>query len=1651
MRQTKKRQMKLDGQMDLFSMLEESDRGTEVKKRKEPQDQSSQVINLFDFFQTPSGSNETTSLPGPQPEKVDFRITDCELGSGNSIAKYQCNMDAIRLLKKIEAEGRLASAEEQETLSRYVGWGSLPMAFDEKNEEWHEAVQELKDLLSEEEYRLARESVLTAYYTPPVVIQAIYQALKKFGFEQGNILDPACGTGRFFGMLPGSMKKSRLYGVEIDSLSARIARQLYQTANINIQGFEHAGYPDNFFDVVYGNVPFGAYKVLDRRYDKNNFMIHDFFLAKSLDMVRPGGIVALITYKGTLDKENKSIRSYLAMRADLIGAIRLPNNTFASYAGTYVTTDILFFQKKQHMGEADAEWLDLESVGDGIPVNAYFAHCPEMMLGHMEFDTRYGEKSETKLLPFKDANLEEQLNAAVDSLDAKITESMSQSEDGVEKDILPADPVVKNFSYTLVDGKLYYRENSVMVLQKRSSLVNRRIRGMVKLRETVREVIHTQMLDLCGEEIITDARARLNEEYGRFVNQFGSINSKANKLAFRQEADYPLLSSLEIIQENGSIKKADIFFKRTIRQNRVVTHVDTSVEALAVCLNEIGHVNLDFMAGLTGKKPLEVIQELQNVIYQNPESWDEDEFQGWEPADQYLSGNVRQKLRGAKAAAEKYPNRFSLNVQALENVQPTDIEAADIDLRLGAIWIDPKYIREFIYYLLKPSKSTQESIDVEFSKYNCTWYIGGKSSDYGNVRAAETYGTSRISAYEIIERTLNLQEVKIFKKEKRADGTEVYVLDHPETIAAQERQGVIKDEFKQWIFSDQVRRNDLVQKYNEQFNSIRLREYDGSHLTFPGMSPDIELQRHQKDSAARIIYGGNTLLAQVVGAGKTFEMAASAMELRRLGLANKSLIIVPNYLVGEWGAEFLRLYPSANILLAEKEDFEKSKRQRFCGKIATGDYDAVIMGHSSFEKIPISGKRAASILQKEIDEVQEAVEEAKKSHGENYTVKQMLAAQKRLEARLESLENRDRQDDVVDFEQLGVDFLYVDEADNFKNLFLHTKMRNVAGISQAEAKKSTDLYIKCQYLNELTHNHGVVFATGTPVSNSMTELYTLQRYLQPDELARMGLDEFDCWASTFGETITAIELAPEGTGYRSKTRFARFFNLPELMNMFKIIADIRTGDMLKLPVPALKGGKVINIVSKPTNAQRDLVKQLGERAEHVRGGSVDPHEDNMLRITTDGRIIALDQRLYDPSLPDDPGSKVNTCILNLYDIWEKTQAERLTQLVFCDISTPHFDGRFNLYDEIKNKLVKMGVPSGEIAFIHDAKTGEQKGRLFAKMRAGSIRILIGSTAKLGAGTNVQAKLVALHHIDVPWRPRDLSQREGRILRQGNLNPEVAVYRYVTEGTFDAYSYQLIENKQKFISQIMTSKSVARSMEDIDEVALSYAEVKALATGNPKIKTKMELDVEVGKLQILKSQYNRQHYRLDDDIHLHFPKQIQQVSSEITGLESDIKLRDSNSGEIFSMTINGVSHSERVASGKKILEAAKRFHNSKKELAIGKYRGFDLLLRYHEFGDSHELILRGSISHYADVGESETGNIMRLDNVLSAFEKRLDYDRSEKEKYQEQLRQLKEEVAKPFVYEKELQEKSRQLAQINAELDLENKSARVVMDEDLETA
>lgn len=1643
--------MKLDGQMDLFSMLDEANQDDAVTGQEKAPEQPSPIINLFDFFGAAPAGIGDISAPDPQPEKIDYHITADEPGAGNAISKYRHNVDAIRLLKKIEAESRLATAEEQETLSNYVGWGSLPMAFDAKDEEWREAFQELKELLSDEEYRLARESILSAYYTPPVVIRSVYQALENFGFKKGNILEPSCGTGHFFGLLPESMKDSRLYGVEIDSLTGRIARQLYQTANITIQGFESAWYPDNFFDVICGNVPFGSYKVLERRYDKYGFMIHDFFLAKALDMVRPGGIVALITHKGTLDKENKSIRGYLSARADLIGAIRLPNNAFASTAGTTVTADILFFQKKERMGDVEAKWLELETVGNGIPVNAYFASHPEMMLGHMEFDTRYGEKSETKLLPFKEVSLADQLSSAVSNLAAKITERSWQEEDTAEKDLLPADPAVKNFSYTIVDGKLYYRENSVMVLQKRSSLINRRIRGMIKLREAVREVIHTQMLDICSDEIITSARVHLNEEYGRFVTQFGIINSKANRLAFRHEADYPLLSSLEILQEDGNVKKADIFYKRTIRQKRTIAHVDTSVEALAVCLNEIGHVDIAYMAGLTGKKPFEVIQELQGIIFQDPQKWEEDEYQGWEPGDQYLSGNVRQKLRDANTAAEKYSNRFDLNVQALENVQPVDIEAADIDLRLGAIWIDPKYITQFIFYLLKPSKAAQELINVEFSRYNCTWHIDGKSSDYGNVRAVETYGTTRIDAYEIIERTLNLQDVKIFDREKNAEGNEVYVINRAETIAAQERQGQIKDEFKQWVFTDPTRRNDLVRKYNEQFNSIRLREFSGDHLTFPGMSSDIELKPHQKDSVARILYGGNTLLAQEVGAGKTFEMAAAAMELRRLGIANKSLIIVPNYLVGEWGAEFLRLYPSANILLAETEDFEKSKRQRFCGKIATGDYDAVVMAHSSFEKIPISGQRAAAVIQKEIDEIQEAIDEAKAARGENYTIKQMLAAQKRLEARLQSLENRDQQDDVVDFEQLGVDFLFVDEADNFKNLFLHTKMRNVAGISQAEAKKSTDLYIKCQYLNELTDNHGIVFATGTPVSNSMTELYTLQRYLQPDELDRMGLEEFDCWASVFGECISSVELAPEGTGYRAKTRFAKFFNVPELMNMFKIIADIRTADMLQLPVPALKGGKVINVVSKPTNAQRDLVGQLGERAEHVRGGNVDPHEDNMLRITTDGRVIALDQRLYDPSLPDDPGSKVNTCILNLYDIWVKTRPERLTQLVFCDISTPKYNGSFNLYDDIKAKLMKMGVPEGEIAYIHDAKTGEQKSRLFARMRAGSVRILIGSTAKLGAGTNVQTKLVALHHIDVPWRPRDLSQREGRILRQGNMNAEVAIYRYVTEGTFDAYSYQLVEHKQKFISQIMTSKAIARSMEDIDEVALSYAEVKALATGNPRIKEKMELDVEVGKLQILKAQYNRQHYRIEDDIQLHFPKQIQKVSLEIKGFESDIGLRNANSGEIFSMTLNGTRYSEKVAAGQKVLEAAKRFRNPKEELPLGQYRGFDLLLQYHEFGNTHEMILRGAINHYVDVGESETGNITRLDNALDAFEKHLDYARSEKEKYQEQVRQLAEEVAKPFTYEKELETKSRRLAQINSELDLENQSVRVVMDEGLETA
>ena len=1644
----------MEGQLNLFSMFDsmENEPSKEEEKQAKPQHDKPEVISLFDFFQqAPVEKVDNSGNFVSHSPKIDFRILDDRIGTGNVRAKYGFNIEAVKVLKKIESEQRLASPEEQEVLSRYVGWGALPMAFDEKSSEWHETFENLKGLLDDDEYRSARDSVLSAYYTPPIVIKAIYQALEQFGFQQGNILEPSCGIGNFFGLLPDSMKSSKLYGIELDSISGRIAKQLYQNANITIQGFEKADYPDNFFDVVLGNVPFGSYKVLNRRYDKYNFMIHDFFLAKALDMLRPGGIMAVVTYKGTMDKENKSIRKYIAAHADLIGAIRLPNNTFASNAGTSVTTDILFLQKREHMGETDAGWLDLGSVGDGIPVNSYYANHPEMMLGHMEFDTRYGEKSETKLLPDKDADFTELLKATVSRLDAKITECQPQADDPVDTDILPADPAVKNFSYTLVDGKLYYRENSVMLLQKRSGLVNRRIRGMIKVREAIREVIRTQMLDICGNEVLEEARANLNDEYDRFVRQFGSINSKANSLAFRREADYPLLSSLEIMQEDGSIKKADMFYKRTIRQKKIVTHVDTPVESFAVCLNELGRVDIPYMAKLTGKKPHEIIDDLQNVIFQNPDTWQEEDYLGWEAADQYLSGNVRQKLRDVRKAVEKYPHRFDINVQALEKVQPVDLEAADIDLRLGAIWIDPKYIQDFIFYLLKPSKGAQEKIDVEFNRRTCTWYIYNKNYDRGSVRATATYGTTRADAYEIIERTLNLKDVKIFDKQKNSDGNDVYVLNRAETIAAQEKQGIIKEEFRQWIFSDQVRRNDLVKTYNERFNSIRLRQFDGSHLTFPGMSPYIELRAHQKDSVARILYGGNTLLAQVVGSGKTFEMAAAAMELRRLGIANKSLFIVPNYLVGEWGAEFLRLYPSANILLAEKEDFEKSKRQRFCAKIATGDYDAVIMGHSSFEKVPISGKRSAAILQKEIDEIQSEIEEAKSAHGENYTVKQMLSMQKRLQSRLEGLQNRENQDNVVDFEQLGVDMLFVDEADNFKNLFLRTKMRNVAGIAQTEAKKSTDLYIKCQYLNEITHNKGVVFATGTPVSNSMVELYTLQRYLQPDELSRMGLDEFDCWASTFGETITAIELAPEGTGYRSKTRFARFFNLPELMNMFRIIADIRTADMLKLPVPALKSGKVINIVSKPTKQQRDLVQELAVRADCVRNGDVDPTSDNMLKITTDGRIIALDQRLYNPNLPDDPGSKVNTCVMNLYEIWEKTKAEKLTQLVFCDLSIPKYDGTFSVYQDIKDKLVKMGVPAEEIAFIHDAKSSEQKSKLFAQMRAGIVRILIGSTAKLGAGTNVQTRLVALHHIDVPWRPRDLSQREGRILRQGNMNPEVAIYRYVTEGTFDAYSYQLIENKQKFISQIMTSKAVTRSMEDIDEVALSYAEVKALATGNPKIKEKMELDVEIGKLQILKAQYNRQHYRLEDDIQLHIPRQMKQVNSEIKGLESDIRLRNANTGSQFHAEIGGSRYGEKADAGKKVLETVRKFHNPKEELQIGNYRGFDLFLRYIEFGDSYEFILRGSISHTADVGDSETGNFTRLDNTLEAFERRLSYARDEIKKYKEQLGQMQEEVAKPFVYEKEMQEKSKRLSLLNSELDLENKTEHVVMDEGLETA
>ena len=1565
--------------------------------------------------------------PVKPAEKINFRITDDALGHGGPKTKFRMNINAIQTLKAIESEQRLATANEQEVLSRYVGWGGCADAFDETKENWSSEYAELKDLLTEEEYESARASVLNAHYTSPAVIKAIYKAIENMGFRTGNILEPSCGIGNFFGLLPESMAGSKLYGVELDGITGRIAKQLYQSANIAIQGYEETALPDSFFDVAIGNVPFGDYGVADKRYDRNRFLIHDYFFAKTLDKVRPGGIVAFVTSLGTMDKKNPTVRKYIAQRADLLGAIRLPNNAFLANAGTGVVADILFLQKRDRPMEVEPDWVHLGKTDSGYTINQYFVDNPDMVLGELtEESTQYGKQAVT-VKPIAGAELSEQLSDAIANIHTEITEleQMEESEESVTESI-PADPSVRNFSFTIVDGEIYYRENSVMHKVELSVTAQNRIKGMAKIRDCTRKLIEYQ-LEGYSDDLIRQKQQTLNRLYDDFTSQYGLLNSRANNTAFSDDSSYCLLCSLEVLDENGALmRKADMFSKRTIRQQEPVTSCDTAADALAVSLSEKAKVDLQYMGKLTGKTEEQLTEDLAGIIFFNPSS------EQYETADEYLSGDVRWKLRLLKEIDNP---KYAANMEALEKVQPNDLTASEIDVRLGATWIPPEDIQRFVIELLKPAYYASSKIKVHYSQLTAQWRISSKTGDYGNVTANVTYGTKRINAYKIIEETLNLKDVRIFDTVYDESSGEKRVLNRNETVLAQQKQQLIKDAFRDWIWKDPDRRDRLTTLYNTKFNSIRPREYDGSHIRFVGMNPEITLRPHQVNAVARVIYGGNTLLAHVVGAGKTFTMAASAMESKRLGLCQKSLFVVPNHLTEQWAAEFLQLYPSANILVATKKDFETRNRKKFCSRIATGDYDAVIIGHSQFEKIPMSLERQRAILQTQLDEIIDGISEAKRENAERFTIKQMEKSRRSIKLKLDKLNDQTRKDDVVTFEELGVDRLFVDEAHSFKNLFLYTKMRNVAGLSQTEALKSSDLFMKCRYMDELTGNRGIVFATGTPISNSMTEMYTMQRYLQYDALCSHGLQHFDAWASTFGETITAMELAPEGTGYRAKTRFARFYNLPELISMFRQVADVQTADMLKLPVPE---AEYHNEVIKPSKFQTDMVASFSERAEKVRNGMVDATVDNMLKITNDGRKLALDQRLTDELLPDDPESKVNTCLDNIHRIWEASKEQKLTQLVFCDLSTPHGDGKFNVYDDLKAKLVRMGVPETEIAFIHDAKTEAQKAALFTNVRSGNVRILLGSTAKMGAGTNVQKRLIAEHHLDIPWRPSDIEQREGRILRQGNENSKVDIFRYVTENTFDSYMWQTIESKQKFISQIMTSKSPVRSCEDVDETALSYAEIKALATGNPYIREKMDLEIEVSRLKLVKANYLSQKYMLEDSLLKHYPKEIRLTQARIKGYEIDIALYERHKSENFpGMLLYGTHYAEKKEAGTAILEACKAM-TSPEPKEVGGYREFTLLLSYDIVAKVFRMTLRGELSHTVELGSDIHGNIQRMENVLESLPSRLSACEKALATLKEQMENAKAEVEKPFEQEQELSEKAARLAELNALLNMDKR-------------
>ncbi|WP_213594306.1 DEAD/DEAH box helicase family protein [Paenibacillus woosongensis] len=1608
----------------------------------------------------PSAVEDVRSV-APQTTAVNYRITDDQLGHGGAKVKYGFNVAAIRLLKQLELEGRQATADEQVVLARYVGWGGIPQVFDEANAQWTAEYAELQSLLEPDEYASARASTLNAHYTSPVVIKAIYGCLERMGFRNGNILEPSCGIGNFFGLVPESFQDSQLFGVELDSITGRIAKQLYPQATIAISGYEETALPDSFFDLAIGNVPFGGYGVADKRYDKHKFLIHDYFFAKTLDKVRPGGIIAFITSKGTMDKQNPAVRKYIAERAELLGAVRLPNNAFQSNAGTEVTADILFLQKRDRMvtvTEQSVEWIGLAETAEGVPINAYFATHPDMVLGTMAFDDRmYGNRQETTCNPYPDANLSELLGEALTNIHADWVEFEREVMPDEEDTSLPADPTVRNFSYTLVDGQLYYRENSRMHRVDTSATAAGRIKGMIRLRDTVRELIEYQTEDYSDEEIREQQR-KLNAQYDRFTAQYGLINSRANSLAFADDSAYFLLCSLEVLDEEGKLlRKADMFTKRTIRQRTTVRHVETAEEALGVSIGEKARVDLPYMQELTGMTTEQLVQELRGVIFPNPERLDEKGQPVFETADAYLSGNVRDKLLIARRAAEMDAERYGENVKALEAVQPKDLDASEIDVRLGATWLPPEVIREFIFELVDTPYMFRQSIDVLYSEYTAAWNVRGKSNDRSNnIKANVTFGTNRVNAYKILEDTLNLRDVRIFDT-MLENGVEKRVLNKQETAIAQQKQEMLKEAFRDWIWKDPQRRERLTRLYNDRFNAIRPREYDGSHIRFTGMNPEIRLRQHQVNAVARALYGGNSLFAHCVGAGKTFAMTAAAMESKHLGLCSKSMFVVPNHLTEQWAAEFLQLYPSANILVATKKDFETKNRKKFCARIATGDYDAIIIGHSQFEKIPISMERQRQQLEEQIYEITSGIRELKEAKGERYAIKQLEKTRKTLQTKLAKLNDTSRKDDVVTFEELGVDRLFVDEADSYKNLFLYTKMRNVAGLSQTEAQKSSDMFAKCRYLDELTGGRGIIFATGTPISNSITEMYTMQRYLQYERLRKQGLQHFDSWASTFGETVTAIELAPEGTGYRAKTRFARFYNLPELMNMFKEVADIQTADMLQLPVPK---SHFHNVAVPPSDFQREMVADLAHRAERVRAKEVEPHEDNMLKITNDGRKLALDQRLANPMLPDDEGSKVSVCADNVFRLWKEHEEKRLAQLVFCDLSIPKQDGTFNVYDELRRKLTEKGVPTEEIAYIHDANTEVKKKELFAKVRTGQIRILLGSTFKMGAGTNVQTKLIALHDLDCPWRPRDLEQRSGRIIRQGNENSEVHIFRYVTENTFDAYLYQTLENKQRFISQIMTSKSPVRSAEDIDEAALSYAEVKALATGNPYIKEKMDLDIQVSKLKLLKANHLSQRYALEDRLLKVLPQQVKSTEDRIAGYEQDVALylrsksavpEGTDESKFPGMVIKDFTYTERAAAGAALLEACKGMTSSEPQEA-GSYLGFSLWLSFDSFHKEYKATLRGALDHTISLGMDAGGNITRLNNMLADLPAKLEHSRQQLSTLLQQMETAKEQVEAPFEKEQELLTKSARLAELNALLNMdkrENEAVDSVPDEEPE--